>query len=85
MAHRIGAIITTLMSLWLFWRLIRIRFVGLASALLLILIAQVTLGLSNVYFGLPLAVAVLHNLGGALLLATVAIVNFTLYREAKHV
>jgi len=52
---------------------------------LLILIAQVTLGLSNVYFGLPLAVAVLHNLGGALLLATVAIVNFTLYREAKHV
>jgi cytochrome c oxidase assembly protein subunit 15 len=85
MAHRIGAIITTMMSLWLFWRLIRIRFVGLASALLLILIAQVTLGLSNVYFGLPLAVAVLHNLGGALLLATVAIVNFTLYREAKHV
>ncbi|MEX2365338.1 MAG: COX15/CtaA family protein, partial [Pseudohongiellaceae bacterium] len=85
MAHRIGAIITTLMCLWLIWRLVKIRFAGLASALLLILVAQVTLGLSNVYFGLPLSVAVLHNLFGALLLAAVATVNFTLYREAKHV
>ena len=85
MAHRIGAIITTVMCLWLIWRLVAIRFAGLASALLLILVAQVTLGLSNIYFGLPLTVAVLHNLGGALLLATVATVNFTLYREAKHV
>lgn len=85
MAHRIGAIITTVMCLWLIWRLVAIRFAGLASALLLILVAQVTLGLSNIYFGLPLTVAVLHNLGGALLLATVATANFTLYREAKHV
>jgi cytochrome c oxidase assembly protein subunit 15 len=85
MAHRIGAIVTTLACLWLVWRLVRIRFAGLAGALLLILVAQVTLGLSNVYFGLPLSVAVLHNLGGALLLAAVATVNFTLYREAKHV
>lgn len=85
MAHRIGAIITTVMCLWLVWRLVRIRFVAHASALLLILVAQVTLGLSNIYFSLPLTVAVLHNLGGALLLAAVATVNFTLYREAKHV
>ncbi len=85
MAHRIGAIFTTLICLWLIWRLFAIRFAGLASALLLILVAQVTLGLSNIYFGLPLTVAVLHNLGGALLLAAVATVNFTLYREAKHV
>lgn len=85
MAHRIGAIVTTVLSVWLIWRLIKIRFAGLAGALLLILLAQVTLGLSNVYFGLPLTVAVLHNLGGALLLAAVATVNFILYREAKHV
>jgi cytochrome c oxidase assembly protein subunit 15 len=85
MAHRIGAIVTTLICLGLVWRLIKIRFTTLAGMLLLILAAQVTLGLSNIYFSLPLTVAVLHNLGGALLLAIVATVNFTLYREAKHV
>jgi len=85
MAHRIGALITTVVCLWLAVRLIRERFSGLGVTLLLILTAQVTLGISNVVFGLPLTVAVLHNLGGALLLATVATVNYELYREANHV
>lgn len=85
MAHRIGALITTIVCGWLALRLFRERFSTLGTALLLILAAQVTLGISNVVFGLPLAVAVLHNLGGALLLATVATVNYELYREANHV
>lgn len=85
MAHRIGALITTVVCLWLAFRLFRERFSGLGLTLLLILAGQVTLGISNVVFGLPLAVAVLHNLGGALLLATVATVNYELYREANHV
>lgn len=85
MAHRIGALITAAVCLWLAIRLIGERFSGLGVTLLLILAAQVTLGISNVVFGLPLTVAVLHNLGGAFLLATVATVNYELYREANHV
>jgi hypothetical protein len=35
-----------------------------------------SLGLSNVLFGLPLAVAVAHNAGGAALLLTLVLVNY---------
>lgn len=41
------------------------------SVLVLLLLAQVALGISNVVFGLPLWVAVAHNAGAALLLFTV--------------
>lgn len=85
MTHRIGALVTTVVCLWLAVRLFRERFTTLGASLLLILTVQVTLGISNVVFSLPLAVAVLHNLGGALLLATLATVNYELYREANHV
>lgn len=85
MAHRIGALVTTFVCLWLAFRLFRERFSTLGTFVLLVLGAQVSLGLSNIIFGLPLSVAVLHNLGGALLLATMAAVNYELYREANHV
>jgi cytochrome c oxidase assembly protein subunit 15 len=39
-----------------------------ALALLLLVCAQVALGIGNVLFALPLPVAVLHNAGAALLL-----------------
>jgi cytochrome c oxidase assembly protein subunit 15 len=42
----------------------------MAIALLLILLLQVSLGVANVYFQLPIAVAVAHNLVAALLLIT---------------
>lgn len=42
----------------------------MAIALLLILLLQVSLGIANVYFQLPIAVAVAHNLVAALLLIT---------------
>ncbi len=43
-----------------------LRFWG--SALLLLLVAQIALGISNVIFALPLPIAVAHNAGAALLL-----------------
>jgi cytochrome c oxidase assembly protein subunit 15 len=43
-----------------------LRFWG--SALLLLLLTQIALGIANVVFGLPLPIAVAHNAGAALLL-----------------
>jgi len=68
LAHRLGALVVFCYLLALAWRLSRrgLRLGGLALAVLLA--AQVLLGISNVYFGLPLAVATLHNGCAALLL-----------------
>lgn len=85
LAHRLGALLTTAVVVWLVVRLFKAKFAALATTLLLILIAQISLGISNVVFGLPLVVAVLHNLFGALLLASLVAVNYELYREANHV
>ena len=49
----------------------------LLGALLLI---QVGMGIANVWFSLPLALAVAHNAGAALLLATLVVINFRLFR-----
>ena len=69
MTHRIMAGVVFLYVGWLALRLLRspgLRgFGGLLAALLL---AQVSLGIANVHFALPLKVAVLHNAGAALLL-----------------
>lgn len=85
LAHRIGALVVTVVVLWLVIRLFKSRFSTMATGLLLMLIIQLSLGVSNVVFGLPLLIAVLHNLFGALLLATLVTVNYELYREANHV
>ena len=84
MAHRIGAIITTLL----------VGFLALGGLLrgaegvkpmygfvLGALVLQVCLGLSNIIFYLPLSVAVAHNLGGALLLISIIMLNYRLRLE----
>lgn len=48
--------------------------------LLLVLIAQIILGILNVLLELPLGVAVLHNLVAALLLSAMVAVNFVVFR-----
>lgn len=85
LAHRLGAVATLVVVFWLVIKLFKARFAPLASGLALLLLAQIGLGVSNVVFGLPLLVAVLHNLFGALLLAMMVAVNYELYREANHV
>ena len=83
-SHRIGAIIVSVLCLMLAWRLMKVGFRALGYLLVAVLFTQVALGVSNVAFLLPLPVAVLHNLVGALLLALVVTVNYRIYREVNH-
>lgn len=77
-SHRIGALLVSLVLLLLAWRLRAEGLGRLAGLLLLALALQVSLGLSNVLLQLPLAVAVAHNLGGALLLLCLVLINYRL-------
>jgi cytochrome c oxidase assembly protein subunit 15 len=72
--HRLGAVLATALIALFGWRVARepaTRLDGLVA--LALLAAQVSLGVSIVWFGVPLAVAVLHNGVAALLL--VALLN----------
>ena len=81
-AHRLMALIVTLFLLVLAFRLFRISgYTGIAMMLLVTLAAQVLLGVSNVLFSLPLPVAVAHNVGAALLLAGMVMLNFRVRRN----
>jgi len=77
--HRIGAMLVTLVLLTLGWQLWRNGLTGLAALLLAALALQLGLGISNVLLNLPLAVAVAHNGGGALLLLMTVLINYRLY------
>ncbi len=76
MSHRLGALLLTLVLLLLAWRLRANGLPRLAGLLLLALALQIGLGISNVVFHLPLLVAVAHNLGGAMLLLTLVLINY---------
>ncbi|MDE2247033.1 MAG: COX15/CtaA family protein [Xanthomonadaceae bacterium] len=69
-AHRIGALVVFCYLGWLAFRLARRGLRGYGVAVAVALLSQVMLGISNVYFGLPLAVATAHNGMAALLLFT---------------
>ncbi len=81
--HRLGALTVAIFLLVLFGLLHRqrqsARLRRFAWVLLAALILQITLGISNVVFGLPLAVAVAHNGGGALLLLVLVTLNHLLH------
>ena len=69
MAHRIGAVVVALYLLTFAVRLLRSP--GMRSwtvSLVLLVVAQVTLGILNVKLALPLPVAVAHHAGAVLLL-----------------
>ena len=70
LVHRLGALVVAVYLLVLTGQLLKhgLRTGGMALAL--VLLAQISLGISNVYFGLPLLVATAHNGGAALLLVT---------------
>lgn len=77
--HRVGALVTFLLVGGLAFSVTRhgeLRSHGVA--LLLLLLAQVSLGMLNVWLRLPLPIAVAHNAGAALLLATLVALNFRL-------
>ena len=68
MVHRFGAAVVFVYLAWLSHKTGRAGLRWHASVLALLLIAQVLLGISNVVLGLPIAVAVAHTGGAALLL-----------------
>lgn len=86
-AHRIGAMVVTIVLMPLMWHLwrqpvLRRYGVGLGTALAL----QLSLGITNVVAGLPLWVAVGHHLIGVTLLLILVAINHHLYcwRQAQR-
>jgi cytochrome c oxidase assembly protein subunit 15 len=58
------------------WRLLRVEYVSNVSLLLLtLLVVQIALGIANLLLHLPLVLAVGHNLGAALLVVTLVVLN----------
>ncbi|HEX5959756.1 MAG TPA: COX15/CtaA family protein [Rhodanobacteraceae bacterium] len=68
MVHRFGAIVVFVYVLWLARKAGRAGLRWHAIALAVLVLLQVALGISNVMLGLPLAIAVAHTGGAALLL-----------------
>lgn len=80
--HRAGALVTAIYTLLLVVRLLGLGLAPtkrMALVLLAILLVQLTLGISNVVFGLPLAIAVAHNLTGAVLLLAFVTLNHRVF------
>jgi len=76
--HRVGAGVTTLLLILLAYFLLRIGAKKEFTMLLVCLLVQLTLGVLNVAFSLPLAIAVAHNAVAALLLLSMVYLNFRL-------
>ncbi len=77
--HRAGAVVVTSYLAWLVWRTVRLNGLRtIAVAIVVLLAAQVALGVGNIFTGLNLAVAVAHNAGAALLLVALVVLNFAL-------
>lgn len=81
-AHRIGAMITTVVLLLLAWRAWRVPALRWSAGIMVVLLgAQVALGITNVVASLPLTVAVAHNVTGVLLMLSVVALNVQIYRQ----
>lgn len=74
--HRIGALVTFVYLGWLGLYLIKQpQLKKIAHMMLGLLVVQILLGIANLVLHLPLALAVGHNMGAALLLMSVVILN----------
>lgn len=81
-AHRLGALTVLVVVGSLAWRLFGHRS-PLALPLATVLLVQLTLGILNVVLVLPLAIATLHNVVGAVLLLTIIAVNYRAFRSGR--
>ena len=83
--HRLGAIITAVYLIWLAIKLhnsaLSIFFKQLARLLAVVLTIQFTLGVSNVYFQLPIAIAVLHNVVAVGLVLVLITILYSIMRK----
>ena len=80
-SHRISALLVTLIFLVLMSRLWFSDAAPLASTLGMLLLTQITLGIINVVYVLPLYVAIAHNLVAACLLLATFTVNYLAWKK----
>jgi len=80
-SHRISAIVLTIIFLTLISRLWFSSAAPLASTLGVILVTQISLGIMNVVYVLPLYIAIAHNLVAALLLLATLMVNLVIWKD----
>ncbi len=84
-AHRIWAIVTSLIIFWLGFKLLASHSTLIRKAaqlMLLLLVIQILLGVSNITFMLPLPIAVAHNGGAVLLLLSLVFINYAIRQKA---
>jgi len=83
--HRIGAIITGLYLLWLaiaiFGRAQSQFLKNVAVGLGTVLLCQISLGVSNILFSLPIVIAVSHNVVAAFLMLMLITLTYSLKRK----
>lgn len=83
--HRFGAIVTALYLAWLalmiFTKSQTQFFKKSALLVVTVLAVQLSLGISNIWFSLPLTVAVSHNIVAALLMLTLIRLTYSLKRK----
>ena len=80
-SHRVSAILVTLIFLILMSKLWFTNAAPLASTLGILLITQISLGIINVVYVLPLYVAIAHNLVAATLLLTIFTINYLAWKK----
>ena len=84
-SHRVGALLVTVIVGGLAWLLLRdtaARRYGLL--LMAVLVLQLSLGIANVLLQLPLPLAVAHNGGAAILLLSLVLVNYRVWKGRQH-
>ena len=83
--HRVGAIVVSVVLISFAFSLMKVPSGKKAAFMLLgLLAAQVLLGLSNVWFSLPLPVAVGHNGVAAMLVVWMLIINLRLSAKSRY-
>ena len=80
-SHRITALILTALMLILIGCLWFTNAAPLASTLGLVLLLQISLGIMNVVYVLPLYIAIAHNLIAAMLLLVTLLVNYLAWKK----
>ena len=80
-SHRASAILVTIVFLILISKLWFSNAAPLASTIGILLLTQISLGIINVVYVLPLYVAIAHNLVAALLLLTIFTVNYLAWKK----
>jgi cytochrome c oxidase assembly protein subunit 15 len=79
--HRMFALVVVAVVGWTTIRTFAVS-PPLGAAIGALLVIQFPLGIANVAFGLPLALAAAHNAGAALLVAALVVLNFSVFRAA---